>query len=67
VRQVRILQSPDRRLDAAAVATFEKWAYRPVIRNHRPVRVIGTLTLEFSRKDPGVLTDRVVDEDGDSP
>jgi Gram-negative bacterial TonB protein C-terminal len=64
VRQAKILQSPDRSLDAVAAASFEKWAYQPVIRNHRPVRVIGTLSLELTRKDPGVLVDRVVDEDG---
>lgn len=67
VRQVKILQSPDRSLDAAAVATFEKWAYLPVIRNHRPVRVIQTLRLELTRNDPGVLTDRIIGDDEEYP
>jgi len=62
VRRAKILQSPDRSLDAAAVASFEKWAYLPVIRNHRPVRVIGTLSLELTGLDPGVLVDRVVED-----
>ena len=67
VRQVKILQSPNRSLDAAAVATFEKWAYLPVIRNHRPVRVIQTLRLELSRNDAGVLTDRIIGDGEEYP
>lgn len=62
VRQVKILQSPNRSLDAAAVATFEKWAYLPATQNHRPVRVIETLTLNFPPDEPWVFRDRMIDD-----
>ncbi len=63
VRQVKVLQSPNRSLDAATVATFEKWAYLPATRNHRPVRVIDTLRLNFPPAEPWSFKDYVVDED----
>lgn len=63
VRQVKVLQSPNRSLDAATTATFEKWAYLPATRNHRPVRVIETLTLKFPPDEPWSFKDRMV-EDG---
>ena len=63
VRQVKVLQSPNRSLDAATIATFEKWAYLPATRNHRPVRVIDTLTLDFRPNEPGSFRDFVVNED----
>jgi TonB family protein len=64
VRQVKILQSTDRSLDAATVATFEQWAFLPAIRDHRPVRVIDTLTLDFPPAEPWAFRDRQIDEDG---
>jgi TonB family protein len=64
VRQVKVLQSPNRSLDAATMATFEKWAYLPATWNHRPVRVIDTLTLNLPPDEPGVFRDHRVDEDG---
>ena len=64
VRQVKVLQSPNRSLDAATVATFEQWAYLPATRDHRPVRVIDTLTLNFPPAEPWSFRDRQVDEDG---
>jgi hypothetical protein len=64
VWQVKVLQSPNRSLDAATVATFEQWAYLPATRNRRPVRVIDTLRIKFPPAEPWSFKDYVVDEDG---
>ncbi|MEO8219085.1 MAG: energy transducer TonB [Acidobacteriota bacterium] len=64
VRQVKVLRSPNRSLDAATVASFEKWVYLPATWNHRPVRVIDTLRLNFPPAESGFFRDRVLDEDG---
>jgi TonB family protein len=64
VRQVKILQTPNRALDAATVTAFEKWAFLPATLNRRPVRVIETLTFNFPAADPPFFRDIMIDEDG---
>jgi TonB family protein len=64
VRQVKILQTPNHALDAATVSTFEKWTFLPATVDHRPVKVIHTVTINFPADDPSSLKDIMIDEDG---
>ena len=45
VRQVRVLQSAGKRVDAAAVDAIEQWVFLPAILDGRPVRVFYVLTV----------------------
>jgi TonB family protein len=45
VRQVRVLRSAGKRVDAAAVDAIEQWVFLPAILDGRPVRVFYVLTV----------------------
>jgi TonB family protein len=45
VRQVRVVKSAGKRVDAAAVDAIEQWVFLPAIRDGRPVRVFYVLTV----------------------
>jgi len=45
MRQVRVADSTDEKLNAAAVESVEKWLFEPATRNGTPVRVTFTVTI----------------------
>jgi TonB family protein len=51
VEEVRVLQSVDPLLDAAAVRAVQQWKYEPATLEGKPVRVCLTLTAAFSPHD----------------
>jgi TonB family protein len=45
MRQVRAVESTDKKLEAAAIEAAGQWVFEPATRNGAPVRVLYTVTL----------------------
>ena len=47
VREVKVLDSTEKKLDAAAVEAVKKWVYRPSYLDGKPVRVLNVVIVNF--------------------
>ena len=48
VREAKVLQSGQKKLDAAALKAVKQWVYRPTKVDGKPVRVLHFVTFSFS-------------------
>ena len=48
LRDARVVESSDSRLDALALAAVARWEWKPATRNGEPVDVLFTTTVNFS-------------------
>ncbi len=48
VREAKILQSGEKKLDDASLEAVKKWVYRPIKVDGKPVRVLNFVTFNFN-------------------
>ena len=48
VREAKVLQSAQKKLDAAALEAVKQWVYRPTEVDGKPVRVLNFVTFNFN-------------------